>query len=303
MDSWVLFLLAAGAGACLAAASPDVALPVDELQRVTISTGDLTCIIGNHADHGAGKTGYIGIHSLTHTAEAENLFVPRYAGLINRRNRAAVVRLNSTEALLAHFDNGEPRLHVRYRVAAPHYVDVEMRAMSSGGAIHLNSASYMNGPLDRHIYFIDPDGRWQKHLDTEHGNAASVFPAGAPLPVLKTVPNARFKHGTNSFSDSVSQWRYDPRYAFYYGRFRDMVFIQMFPPRCGVIFYMSPTGGGSQPDGRANPAWDWRGRFDTSAAQGEWGALRMRVVYKKYVSDDDCLHEYLKWTNSEGMSP
>ena len=185
----------------------------------------------------------------------------------------------------------------------PHYLDLEISAQSGGDGAYINSASYMNGPLDRHIYFLDPTGRWQKHLDTEHGNAASVYPEGVPLPVLQKVPNAIYKHGTNSFSDSVSQWRYDPKYAFYYGRFRDMVYMQMFPPRCGVVFYMSPTGGGRQPDGRPNPAWDWRGRFGGSVPNGEWVTLRMRVVYKEYGSDEDCLDEYLKWAKSLGVSP
>ncbi|MFQ5808042.1 MAG: hypothetical protein ACE5JM_00360 [Armatimonadota bacterium] len=301
--STCLLLVGVGAIAALAFQPPEMSPPVDELQRVTITAGDLICDIGNQADHGAGKTGYIGLHGLAHSAEPENLFVPRYAGIITSRNRASVMRISDAEALLAHFRDGEPWQYIRYRVSAPYYLDLEISTASAGGAMHINSASYMNGPTDRHIYFLDPDGRWQKHFDPEHGNAASVYPAGTPLPVLQRVPNARYKHGTNSFADSVSQWRYDPKYAFYYGRFRDMVYMQMFPPRCGVIFYMSPTGGGRQADGRPNPAWDWRGPLVPSALAEGWATLRMRVVYKKYVSDDDCLDEYIKWTRSEGGSP
>jgi hypothetical protein len=70
-----------------------------------------------------------------------------------------------------------------------------------------------------------------------------------------------------------------------------------------VILYMSPTGGGSQPDGTPNAAWDWRGRFDVPAAEGELGTLTTRVVYKKYISDEDCLDEYLTWTRSLPEQP
>ena len=277
---------------------PDLPTPVGDLQRVTIKAGDITAVIGNHADHGSGRTGYIGIHSLTHTEEADNLFFPRYAGIITARNRASVKQISETEALLAHFSNDRPFQWIRYEAKTPHYLDLEISAVCGGNGFYANACSYMNGPTDRHIYFLDIDGNWQKHFDPEHGNAASVYPHGAELPVLQKVPDARYKHGTNSFADSVSEWRYDPKYAFYYGRLEDMVYIQMFPPNCGVVFYMSPTGGGTHPEGRPNPAWDWRGRFAEDTPAGELGLLRMRVVYKKFVSNEDCLAEYQKWVNA-----
>ena len=282
---------------CLAA-QPEMPAPVDGLVRAALSAGDITAAVGNHADHGAGRTGYIGLHSLTHAAEGVNLFVPRYAGIITARNRASLVRVSGTEAWLAHFHNSSPSQWIHYTLVPPHYIDIEISAGSGGDGIRLNSASYMNGPTDRRIYFVDVDGNWQKHFDPEHGNAASVFPYGMPLPKLETVSDARYKHGTNSFADSVSEWRYDPKLAFYYGRFRQMVYMQMFPPECGVIFYMSPTGGGAQPDGRPNPAWDWRGHFAKGTPAGELATLRMRVVYKPYVSDEDCLEEYRNWSQS-----
>lgn len=270
--------------------------PVDDLQQVTLQAGDITAVLGNHADRGSGRTGYIGLHSLTHTVEAENLFVPQYAGLIINRAQASVTQAAPTEGTIVHFSNGQPRQKMRFRALAPHYLDVEISAPVGANGFGCNSASYMNGPTDRHIYFLDSEGNWQKHFDPEHGSAASVFPLGMPLPVLQTVPDATFKHGTNRFSDSVSQWRYDPAKAFYYGRFKDMVYMQMFPPNSGVIFYMSPTGGGPHPEGRPNSAWDWRGSgFAAGTPPGEWGVLPMRLVYKKFVSDEDCLQEYERW--------
>jgi hypothetical protein len=153
----------------------------------------------------------------------------------------------------------------------------------------------MNGPKDPGVYFVTPDLQWQRHYDPVHGNAASIYPDGMPLPKLQKVPNAIYKHGTNAFSDSVSKWRYHPEYALFYGRFGKMVLIHMFPPRCEVIPYMSPSGGGRQPEGRKNPAWDWRGRFKNLEIKDGWSQFTMRAVYKPFVSDDDVLEEYRRW--------
>jgi len=261
---------------------------------VALRAGDLTCVLGDHYDHGAGKTGYIGIHSLTHRDQTESPFFPRYAGLIIARDTARVSKVSESEGQIQHFSQGAPACLMRFRLVPPHYADVEIESTRPAQTFSLNSASYMNGPEDPGIYFVDPSGKWQRHHDPEHGNAASVFPQGAPLPKLAPVPNALYRHGTNAFSDSVSEWRYDPQLAFYYGRFRNMVLIQMFPPDCGVVPYMSPSGGGMHPSGRKNPAWDWRGQFLNPRPEQK-AVLRMRVVYKPFVSDEDVLSEYRNW--------
>ena len=49
------------------------------------------------------------------------------------------------------------------------------------------------------------------------------------------------------------KWRYHPDYALFYGRFKKMVLVHMLPPRCGVIPYMSPSGGGRRM--RTSLAW------------------------------------------------
>jgi hypothetical protein len=153
----------------------------------------------------------------------------------------------------------------------------------------------MNGPEDPGVYFVTPSLQWQRHYDPVHGNAASIYPEGMSLPKLPKVPNAVYRHGTNAFSDSVSKWRYHPDYALFYGRFGKMVLIHMFPPRSEVIPYMSPSGGGRQPDGRQHPAWDWRGRFKDLEIKDGWSQFTMRAVYKRYLSNDDVLEEYRRW--------
>ena len=265
-------------------------------QTVELKAGELTCLLGNEADHGAGKTGYIGIWKLTSIHEPRNLFFHRYAGWIQHRERATVTRLSESEGVIQHFrKSGAPTTRQTFKLIAPYCIDVTFSRPSKSAQEYFAGTSYMNGPEDPGVYFVTPDLKWQRHYDPAHGNAASIYPDGVPLPVLRKAPNARYKHGTNSFSDSVSKWRYHPDYALFYGRFGKMVLVHMFPPRCGVIPYISPSGGGRQPDGRKNPAWDWRGRFKTVKDEKGVAHTTMRAVYKKYVSDEDVLDEYGKW--------
>jgi hypothetical protein len=49
-------------------------------QTVELRAGELTLLLGNENDHGAGRLAYIGIWSLTSIHEPTNIFVPRYAG-------------------------------------------------------------------------------------------------------------------------------------------------------------------------------------------------------------------------------
>jgi len=256
----------------------------DEPDSVELRHGELTCVLGNEKDHGAGRTGYIGLWSLTSTHNPRNAFVPRYAGWIQQRQRALVTRISNTKGVTQHYDaDGDATVRQTFRLIAPYYFDCTFSRQATGPTVSFNGTSYMNGPEDPGIYFVDHEGNWQRHYDPQHGNAASIFPQGMQLPVLKKVPNARFRHGTNRFSDAVSRWRYDPDHALFYGRIGSMVLVHMFPPRCGVIPYMSPSGGGQQPDGRKNPAWDWHGSFP--AAQDAAGAahLTMRAIYKRFV--------------------
>src|SRR5689334_18661509 len=81
-------------------------------RTVELRAGELTLVIGNEADHGAGRTGYIGIWSLTSVHEPTNVFVPRYAGWIQSRNRATVTRGSDAEGVIQHLD-GDGKLTAR----------------------------------------------------------------------------------------------------------------------------------------------------------------------------------------------
>lgn len=267
-------------------------------QVVELRAGELTLVLGNEADHGAGRAGYIGLWSLTSSRQSTNVFFPRYAGWIVRRNRATLRRLSEREGEIQHSEpDGRPTIKQTFRIVPPYYFDCTFSQLVPSGPVSFGCASYMNGPDDPGIYFLDPQLLWQRHYDPVHGNAASVWPDGLPLPVLKKIPNAPYKHGTLSFADSVSAWRYHPDYALFYGRYKQMVLVHMFSPRCKVIPYMSPSGGGAQPNGRRNPAWDWRVTLPALSAQGEI-RFTLRAVYKEFVSNADVLEEYRRWSTA-----
>jgi hypothetical protein len=139
--------------------------------------------------------------------------------------------------------------------------------------------------------------QWVRHYDPEHGTAASLLPEGMPTPEVKKVSDSPYPSGAAHFRDSFSKMRYHPEYALFYGRFRDMVLVHMFPPRSQVIPYTSPRGGGFQPDGKTrNPAWDWRVYIDKGVEPGQEITFPMRAIYKRFVSNEDILEEYRKWT-------
>ena len=274
----------------------------DEPESIALNHGELTFVLGTEKDHGAGRTGYIGLWSLTSVHNTRNAFVPRYAGWIQQRQRATVTRISDTAGVIQHYDSsGEETVKQTFQLVAPYYFDCTFSRKSTGSTVSFNGTSYMNGPEDPGVYFVDHQGQWQRHYDLQHGNAASIYPQGMPLPVLKKVPNARFRHGTNRFSDSVSQWRYDPARALFFGRVGKMVLVHMFPPRCGVIPYISPSGGGRQADGRKNPAWDWRVTLTPSADANRNEHFTMRAIYKQFISNADVLDEYDRWVTSNAQ--
>jgi len=266
-------------------------------ETVEIAAGDLTLLLGNEYDHGAGRDGYIGIWRLTSVEEPTNVFVPQYAGWIHRRNRATVEASSATVATIRHLESeGQPASWQTFEVIAPYYFDCTYGVTADGTSVLFNGTSYINGASNRAVYFLDHQMQWSRHFDSVHGTAASLLPTGVAVPDVKKVKNSRYPSGAAHFRDSFSETRYHEDYPVFYGRFRDMVLVHMFPPGCRVIPYMSPSGGGFQPDGkRRNPAWDWRILIVDGVAPGEEITFTMRAIYKRYVSEAEIFAEYQEW--------
>lgn len=263
---------------------------VNSPHAVELSAGHLTLVLGDQFDRGAGVVGYIGINELTHRLEPDSPFVPIYGGMILGGRSAKLKRISGFEGEIEILT--KPWLSVRYALTPPHYIDVEVLRRDGSPAEPFAAVSYLNRPPDPAIYLVDADGSWRRHYDPVHGQASSVAPDGMALPALQQEPNATYAHGTNNFADSFTPWRYRPDLALFYGRFRKMVLVFMFPPASGVIPFMSPSGGGTHLDGVTNPAWDWR---FLAGGEADSRCLKMRLIYKPFVDNDDILWEYKRW--------
>jgi hypothetical protein len=74
-----------------------------------------------------------------------------------------------------------------------------------------------------------------------------------------------------------------------------MVHIMMFDSEPGAIrFSLSPSSGGPVKPG-TNPAWDWQFIVHDYEVGGHYG-YKARLVYKKWVSREDVVAEYEKWS-------
>lgn len=285
-----------------------------EGHQVKLTAGDLEIVVADNAawppHH---RAGYNGIASLVHKAQPRNLFVPAYAGLniehildgTETRGgpdplfepRQCPIELRRTGKLSVEMVQ-PPTSHkglqsaMRFTLVPPHYIDVvyeciPRRAAFENGYAIIFWAAYIHAPPDKAIHFLGRNEgetageRWIKAVTPAHGKLSTHRSVGDPGP-LPPVPGHPLTLVFN-----FSKYRYTR--PFYYGRFHDMVYQIMFDDPQRVRFSQSPSGGGA-----ANPAWDWQ-LVLRSVRVGQLYRLRIRVVYKRFVSRADCLAEYEKW--------
>lgn len=197
----------------------------------------------------------------------------------------------------------------KYTLVAPDAVDYEFRCVphdatkfGAQGWACLFWANYMNDVVDAALHFrgvtsataeetwiaadAPPQGPWWNQGGTyRHRDAAPLT----------------FEGENNA---SLNIWSYDwPRYTepFYYGRAaRDMVFLLMFDrshtPKDEIRFSLFKFKLAHVP----RPAWDFQYVIHRVEAGREYG-FRARLVWKRFVSPEDCEREYTQWR--AGLSP
>lgn len=270
----------------------------DPEHTFSFEAGDIRVVVGDEYAHGGtDRPSYTGLHHLSHKDRAASVFCPLYAGVIGLRRACHIAPLGENGAILS-VGEGTARVAEEYVVKTPHYIDHTARFTAGGTTGTWNNTSYMNAPTDPGIFLVQPDGTWIRHYSETHGDRASAAPATMdPLPTPPKVADAKYAHGTNGFWDGFSDTRFDPKYPLFYGRFDDLVLVFMIERRWGqdLIPYTSPTGGGtSQEFQRSNPAWDYRYRL-RNLTPGAEVVIRSRIIYKRFVSNDDILQEYDRW--------
>lgn len=190
-----------------------------------------------------------------------------------------------------------------YTVVAPHYIDVDFRCIphdrsmfGKRGYAILFFANYMNDVSDVSLHFRgvagpDQPEQWiaadapKGHADwnqggTYHSDAASD---------LEYDTDHNFK---------LNSWSYDyPRFTepFYYGLAdREMVlelmFDRMFSKDDEIRFSLFKFKVPKFP----RPAWDFQYVIKRIEEGHEYG-FKARLVWKKFVSPEDCRQEYQTW--------
>ena len=195
---------------------------------------------------------------------------------------------------------------LRYTLAPPNAIDFEFRCTphdaarfgERGYAIFF-FANYMNDVADVPIHFrgIDkPDGE-------EKWIAADAPPGHADWNSGGTYRHrdARDLEYDADVDFRLNHWSYQyPRFTqpFYYGRAANgMTFILMFDravtPEDQIRFSLFKFKLRKHP----RPAWDAQYVVNRVAAEKDYG-FRGRLVWKQFVSADDCWRQYKEWTKS-----
>ncbi len=195
---------------------------------------------------------------------------------------------------------------LEYHVREPHYIDFEFRCTPQDATLFGERryaifffANYMNDVSDVSLHFrgkksLDSKEEWisadapRDHADWNGGgNYRSVEAAD-----LKYDDDVDFRLNT---------WSYDwPRFTkpFYFGLAdRGMTLILMFDRMYSEREQIRFSLYKFKLDKYPRPAWDFQYAIN-QAKSGEQYGFRGRMVWKKFKSRDDCLHEYKRWIAS-----
>jgi hypothetical protein len=290
---------------------------VEGTDYVTLEASRLRCVVGNNKALGEHKNRYNGIFSMWSPDQPETPFVPFYAGInlehyFDARPRHAdgniLFEPRAVPMTLTRPNDNAVELHqaptpywgveswTRFEVKDPYYLDFDFRCVPrkgdlEGGFFGVFWASYMNGPLNKSIYFLAPGTsldkpHWFQFCTQHHDHYSTVLQENEDLDVT-------YRDGDAVLWNQISPLKYSA--PFYYGRIRNMVLIYIFKPGPHVRFTHSPSGGGGSKSGDDNnPAWDFQLIVPDYQVDQEYG-LTVRAVYKPWVDRADVIEEVKKY--------
>jgi hypothetical protein len=195
---------------------------------------------------------------------------------------------------------------LQYSITKPHYIDVDFRCVPHDPALFgkresaiLFFANYMNDVEEVALHFRGIERREERekwiaadapkgHADWNQGGTYRSSAASA----LEYDADHNFK---------LNSWSYEyPRFTkpFYYGKSaKGMVLILMFNKNCAeedeIRFSLFKFKVPRFP----RPAWDFQYVIRKLNKEKEHG-FKARLVWKKFVSPNDCMKEYEMWTDS-----
>jgi len=240
-------------------------------------------------------------HIISGHSNPNNAFTPRLG-------RYDLFRLpDKNSAMLVRQKEDEPWQVVssmKHTVTEPHYIDLEFKCKfydkklfgDRGYAIFF-WADYMNDVAEAAINFLGIDSKdgQEQWIKTDASEQHKDWSQGG---TYKNI-NAKDLEYDKNHNFCLNNWNYDyPRFTnpFYYGKMaNNMVFMIMFDRtytetdeiRFSLFKFKLPK--------LQRPAWD----FQYVVHKVEENVIyeyKARVVWKKFVSPEDCLLEYKKWT-------
>jgi hypothetical protein len=240
-------------------------------------------------------------HIISGSKNPHNAFAPRHGkySLHQLPNDKSVMLVRKRED-----DPWAMSSTLTYAVTQPHYIDVDFRCVSHDptlfgkhGYAILFFANYMNDVEEIAINFrgIEKSGQEEKWITVDAPKGHRDWNQGgtyrsAQASDLPYESDHNFK---------LNSWSYDyPRFTkpFYYGRAANkMVLILMFNKsyrtedeiRFSLFKFKVPRF--------PRPAWDFQYVIRKIEAGKEYG-FKARLVWKKFVSAQDCLDEYSAWS-------
>lgn len=280
-------------------------MPADSVE---VLWGKLVARLVNNAavppEHAAG---YNGLSFLSYDGGASP-FVPQYAGLnLEHVNNGVAyedqglkfeprqhpmelrkINENTYELYQAALPNTGLESSTRFTFREPYFIDVTFECIPRLQKFpydHLNVfwASYILKPEDKSIYFM---GR-KKGSRTEEW-IQGVTPLHGKLSTHRGMHDKRqFRHQdpfplTLVFNESD----YEYTRPFYYGRYKEFVWIVMFRKEDEIRLTQSPSGGGE-----GNPAWDFQW-FIKKPRTNKLYRMAFRAIYKPWVDREDVLRQY-----------
>lgn len=291
---------------------------------VTIPAGDLTAVYADNTAFSGHSEGQNGIASLVHAADPTPIFQPGSSGLNfefifdgqkwyksreevfePRVSPMTILRLSETSVELHQPRSNLHRLEswTRFTMVPPHYIDMQFTSVPHAstfdrGYIGLFWASYINTAVQREYYFIgraprDVQSRWLAFLAPAHN-------AGSSVRHISDSRDPSFKEDYPSrLFNNYADMRYS--YPFYYGRRGRMMLALMFDQPGAIRFSHSPTSGAPM-GSESRPAWDFYYLIHNYRVGTSYG-FNARLVYKPFVSSEDVIVEYERWSGKAVARP
>lgn len=283
--------------------------------HATFEVGDLSAVIGDNAAHEKHRVGYNGLWSLRHRSSTRSIFVPGIAGLNlehyfngdNMPDRKVYFEPRTSPMSFRKLSNSEGELHqpptptfhveswTRFQLVAPHYIDMTFTCMPTQHVFHrgwigIFWASYINGPLDKSIYFRggwpERNGLWTQLCTQAHNDESTVLH-------VADDQELKFEEGQETLFKAFSRFRFDE--PFYYGNFEKHVWAVMFDRPKEIRFAHSPSGGGNNPAFQTtNPAWDFQWIIPKYEV-GKKYTLRIRALLREKCFRQEIEREYQDW--------